>query len=81
MSERIGFGIYQSCMNKESVGRVSVFGMRWCGWYWGGLGDWLGPVSGRVRGWYVFVCCESGFYVYMAGPCICILCWSDTCAS
>ena len=35
--ERIGFGLYQSCRSKGSVGRVSVFG-------------WFGPGSGRV-GW------------------------------
>ena len=32
MDERIGFGLYQSCVNKGSVGRVSVFWLRWCGW-------------------------------------------------
>ena len=26
------FGFYQSCGNRRSVGRVSVFGLRWCGW-------------------------------------------------
>ena len=25
--------------------------------------------------------CESGLYVYMVGPCICVLCLADTCAS
>ena len=29
---------------------------------------------------YVCVCCESGFFVLMAGPCICILSHADTCA-
>ena len=29
MDERIGFGLYQSCGNMGSVGRVSVFGLRW----------------------------------------------------
>ena len=33
MDERIGFEIYQSC---GSVGRVSVFWLRWCEWV-GGL--------------------------------------------
>ena len=34
----------------------------------GGLGQGLG-------GWcYVCVCCESGLFVWMAGPGICILC-------
>ena len=26
MDEMIGFGLYQSCVNRWSVGRVSVFG-------------------------------------------------------
>ena len=29
MDKRIGFGIYQSCGNRGSVGRVSVFRLRW----------------------------------------------------
>ena len=29
VDERIGFGLYQSCWNRGSVGRVSV--LRWCG--------------------------------------------------
>ena len=33
-------------------------------------------------GWcYMCVCCESGFFVEMAGPDICVLCSADTCAS
>ena len=31
MNERIGLGFYQSCGNRGSVGRVSVFWLRWCG--------------------------------------------------
>ena len=31
MRERIGFGLYPSCGNRGSVGRVYVFGLRWCG--------------------------------------------------
>ena len=31
VDERIGVGLYQSCGNKWSVGRVSVFCLRWCG--------------------------------------------------
>ena len=27
----LGFGLYQSCENRGSVGRVSVFGLRRCG--------------------------------------------------
>ena len=34
--ERIGFGLYQSCRNRGSVGRV--FGLRWCGWCRCGVG-------------------------------------------
>ena len=30
MDKRIGFGLYQSCGNSGSVGRVSVFGLRLC---------------------------------------------------
>ena len=30
MDKRIGFGLYQSCEKMGSVGRVSVFGVRWC---------------------------------------------------
>ena len=32
MDDRIGSGLYQSCGNRGSVGRVSVFWLRWCGW-------------------------------------------------
>ena len=32
MDERIGFGRYQSCMNRGSVGRVSLFWLWWYGW-------------------------------------------------
>ena len=28
LDERIGFGLHQSCRNRWSVGRVSVFGLR-----------------------------------------------------
>ena len=27
-----GIGLYQSCMNRRSVGHMSVFGLRWCWW-------------------------------------------------
>ena len=37
--EKIGFGLYQSCGNSGSVGCASVFGLRWCGWCWGGGGS------------------------------------------
>ena len=46
--ERIGFGLYQSCGNRESVGRVSMFGLRWCDRW--GMGRGLGPGSGGVGG-------------------------------
>ena len=29
----IAFGYYQSCRNRGSVGRESVFGLQWCGWF------------------------------------------------
>ena len=43
--ERIEFGLYQSCGNRSSVGRVSVIGLRWCRW---GVDRELGPGSGGV---------------------------------
>ena len=44
LSERIGFGLYQSCGNRGSVRCMSVFRLQCCGWCrWG-----LGPGSGRV---------------------------------
>ena len=60
VDERIGFGLYQSCGDKGSVGRVSVFWLRWCRW---GVGRGLGPGSGVVGWCYVCVRCESGFSV------------------
>ena len=56
VDERIGFGLYQSCGNRGSVGRVSVFWLQWCGW---GVGRGLGPGSGGV----VLCLCESGLSV------------------
>ena len=35
MGEKIGFGLYQSWRNRGEVGYVSVYWLRWCGWYWG----------------------------------------------
>ena len=32
MDEIIGFGLYQSSGDRGSVGHVSVFWLRWCGW-------------------------------------------------
>ena len=43
--ERIGFVFYQSCGNWGSVGRVSVFGLRWCRW---GVGSGLDQ---GLEGW------------------------------
>ena len=49
------------------------FGCGGVGGVGGRMGGRLGP--GSWGGWcYVYVCCESGIYVLMAGPCICILC-------
>ena len=47
MDDRIGFGfgLYQSCVNRWSVGRVSVFWLRWCGW---GVGRGRGPRCGGM---------------------------------
>ena len=42
--------------DRMSVGHLSVFGLRWCGWCWGSLTKGL-----EGEGWcYVCVCCESG---------------------
>ena len=38
------------------------------------MGGRLGLRSGRVVWYYVYVHCESGLSVLMAGPGICILC-------
>ena len=46
-----------------------------------GVGGWHGPESGRVWWCYVCLCSESGFFVEMAGPDICVLCSADTYAS
>ena len=43
----------------RGVGRVSVFWLRWCGWW--GLGREVGSGSGGVMWCYVCVRCESGF--------------------
>ena len=58
VDERIGFRLYRSCGDRESVGRVSVFWLQWCGW---GVGRGLGP--GSVGWCYVCVRCDSGFSV------------------
>ena len=50
MDEIIGFGLYQSCGNKGSVGCVSVFVLRWCVWCSWGVGMRLTTGSGRVCG-------------------------------
>ena len=42
-----GFGLYQYGGDRGIVGRVSVFGLRWCGWCWWGVGEGgLGQVLG-----------------------------------
>ena len=46
MDERIGFGLYQSYENRGSVGHVSVFEVRWCGWCRWVMGRGLGPGCG-----------------------------------
>ena len=44
----------------------------------GGVGRELGDgLDHGLEGWcYVYVSCESGLFVYVAGPGICILCWA-----
>ena len=56
VDEMIGFRLHQSCGNRGSVGRVSVFWLRWCRW---GVGRGLGQESAGVV-CYVCVRCESG---------------------
>ena len=40
-----GFGLYQSCGKRGSVGHAYVFWLRWCGWGMWGVGRGLGPGS------------------------------------
>ena len=63
MIEMIGFGLYQSCENGESVG--PVFGLRWYGGVGvGGGGCWAAGLDQGLEGLcYVCVRCESGFTV------------------
>ena len=49
MGDMIGFGLYHFWRNMGKVGYVSVFWLRWCGWYWVRVGGRLEPGSGRVR--------------------------------
>ena len=63
VNERIGFGIYQSCGKRGSVGRVSVFLLRWCGLFRWGKGGGLVSGSGEVGWCDVCVSCESLFSV------------------
>ena len=57
---------------------VCLFRLRRCGWCRRGVSR----VGLDLEGWwYICVSCESRFFVYMAGPGICILCWADTCVS
>ena len=67
--DRIGFGPYHFWGNMGKVGYVSLFWLRWC---WGRVGGRLWVWEGRCC--YVCVCYGSGLSVFMAGPCICILC-------
>ena len=48
MGEIIGFGLYQYCGDRGSVGQVSVFWLRWCGGVRWGVCRGLGPGSGEV---------------------------------
>ena len=57
---------------------VGTCGVFWVAVVWG-VGRGIGPGSGGVGWCYVYVSCESGFSVWMAG--ICILFLADTCAS
>ena len=59
MAERIGFGLYQSCGNMGSVGRVSVFGCGGVGSVGGEWVGWLEPGSGGVGWCYACVSLDS----------------------
>ena len=50
MDERNGFGLYLSCGDKGSVGRVSVFWLRWCVWCRWGVGRGMDQVRERWGG-------------------------------
>ena len=51
VDESISFGLYQSCRNRGSVGRESVFWLRWCGGV-GSVGEeWVGGLDQRLEGW------------------------------
>ena len=54
--ERIGFGLYQSCVNRGSV--CHVIWLRWCGWCML-VGRGLGPGPGGVGWCYVCVSLDS----------------------
>ena len=63
------------------VGRDGVLDVCLClgygcvGGVWGVVVRWLGGLDQGLEGWcYVCVSCEFGFFVYMSGPGICILC-------
>ena len=67
-----------SCTNPEGTwGKWDMYLCFGCGgvegWGLWGVGGRLRPGSGSVGWCYVCVCCESGLFVLMAGPGICIL--------
>ena len=46
-----------------------------CGGVGGVEGEWVGGLGKNLGGWcYVCVRGESGFFMLMAGTCICVLC-------
>ena len=59
----LGLGFTNPVGDRGSVGRVSVFWLRWCGLCGWGVGRRLGPGSGVVGWCYVCVRCEYGFSV------------------
>ena len=48
MIERFGFGLYQSCGNRGSVVRVSLFWLWWCVWCRWEMG---GGLDQGLEGW------------------------------
>ena len=83
MSERIGFGLYQLCWNRGSVGHVSVFWLLGCGWCrrewprgWRGLDQGLRGWSGVIYVCCVIICVDgTSRYLYIVlGEYLCILC-------
>ena len=62
------------------MGSVAAFGLRGVVSV-GGVEWWLCPRSEMVVWCYVCGCCESGLFVEIAGPSICVLYSAHACTS